>query len=101
MRKGGQPPWMVPDGLWARIEPVLPAVPRRADHLGRKRLDDRKVLSGSLFVLCTGIPWEFLSGNWASRQPAPDRAFSCLLVAIWDNLTGRGHFSHQYRLLAE
>ena len=35
-------------------------VPRRADHPGRRRLDDRKVLSGILFVLYTGIPWEFL-----------------------------------------
>ena len=30
------------------------------DHPGRKRLDDRKVLCGILFVLYTGIPWEFL-----------------------------------------
>jgi hypothetical protein len=35
VRKGEQPPWIVPDGLWARIEPLLPAVPRRADHPGR------------------------------------------------------------------
>jgi transposase len=60
MRKGQQPPWIVSDGLWARIEPLLPAVPRRADHPGRRRLDDRKVLCGILFVLYTGIPWEFL-----------------------------------------
>ncbi|HJP76237.1 MAG TPA: IS5 family transposase [Pseudonocardiaceae bacterium] len=60
MRKGQQPPWIVPDDLWARIEPLLPVVPRRPDHPGRKRLDDRKALCGILFVLYTGIPWEFL-----------------------------------------
>ena len=60
VRKGEQPPWIVPDELWARIEPLLPVVSRRADHPGRRRLDDRKVLSGILFVLYTGIPWEFL-----------------------------------------
>ncbi|MFF4911316.1 IS5 family transposase [Streptomyces sp. NPDC001260] len=60
MRRGEQLPWIVPDELWARIEPLLPVVPRRADHPGRRRLDDRKVLSGILFVLYTGIPWEFL-----------------------------------------
>ncbi|WP_316770404.1 IS5 family transposase [Streptomyces sasae] len=60
MRKGQQPPWIVADELWARIEPLLPVVPRRPDHPGRRRLDDRKVLSGILFVLHTGIPWEFL-----------------------------------------
>ncbi|MFG2783784.1 IS5 family transposase [Streptomyces prunicolor] len=60
MRKGQQPPWIVPDELWVRIAPLLPVVPRRPDHPGRKRLNDRKVLSGILFVLYTGIPWEFL-----------------------------------------
>ncbi|MFJ3309716.1 IS5 family transposase [Streptomyces sp. NPDC086549] len=60
MRRGEQLPWIVSDELWARIEPLLPVVPRRTDHPGRKRLDNRKVLSGILFVLYTGIPWEFL-----------------------------------------
>ncbi|MGW0886453.1 IS5 family transposase [Streptomyces sp. NPDC002671] len=60
MRRGERPPWIVSDELWARIEPLLPVVPRRVDHPGRRRLDDRKVLSGILFVLYTGIPWEFL-----------------------------------------
>lgn len=41
-------------------QPLLPAVPRRTDYPGRARLDDRKALSGILFVLYTGIPWEFL-----------------------------------------
>ncbi|WP_223165459.1 transposase [Lentzea indica] len=44
--EGEQLPWIVPDELWARIEPLLPVVPRRADHPGRKQLDDRKVLCG-------------------------------------------------------
>src|SRR5207244_12153708 len=43
-----------------RIAPLLPVVARRADHPGRRRLDNRKVLCGILFVLYTGIPWEFL-----------------------------------------
>ncbi|MFJ8605352.1 IS5 family transposase [Streptomyces shenzhenensis] len=60
MRRGEQLPWIVSDELRERIEPLLPVVPRRDDHPGRRRLDDRKVLSGILFVLYTGIPWEFL-----------------------------------------
>ncbi|TDB94881.1 IS5 family transposase [Actinomadura sp. 7K534] len=60
MRKGEQPPWIVADSLWERIEPLLPKVERRKHHPGRKRLDDRKVLCGILFVLHTGIRWEFL-----------------------------------------
>jgi transposase len=46
--------------LWAWIELLLPVIPHRAGHPGRRRLDDRKVMSGILFVLYTGIPWEFL-----------------------------------------
>jgi transposase len=60
VRKSQQLPWIVSDELWARIQPLLPVPPRRADHPGRKRLDDRKVLCGILFVLYTGIRWEFL-----------------------------------------
>lgn len=60
MRKGEQPPWIVSDGLWERIEPLLPKTERRQRYPGRKRLDDRKALCGILFVLYTAIPWEFL-----------------------------------------
>jgi transposase len=33
---------------------------RRYRFPGRKRIDDRKLLTGILFVLQTGIPWEHL-----------------------------------------
>lgn len=60
MRKGERPPWIVPDSLWERIDPLLPRAERRRRHPGRKRLDDREVLCGILLVLHTGIRWEFL-----------------------------------------
>ncbi|WP_434099738.1 transposase, partial [Streptomyces minutiscleroticus] len=60
MRRGEQLPWVVLGGLWARIEPLLPVVPRGAGRPGRRRLEDRTVLCGVLFVLYTGIPREFL-----------------------------------------
>lgn len=48
-------PWEVEDGLWERIEPLLPVVERRYRHPGRKRLDQRRAMYGILFVLYTGI----------------------------------------------
>jgi transposase len=60
VRKGQQTAWIVSDELWARIKPLLPIVARRANHPGRRRLDDREVLCGILFLLYTEIPWEFL-----------------------------------------
>jgi transposase len=53
-------PWEVQDGLWERIEPLLPARQRRFRYPGRRPLDDRQVLQGILFVLHTGIGWEHL-----------------------------------------
>jgi transposase len=51
---------IVSDSVWEQIEPLIPQVPRRIQHSGRRRIDDRKVLTGILFVLGTGIPWEHL-----------------------------------------
>ena len=49
------------DELWALIEPLLPPPkPRRERYPGRKPLEHRKVLTGILFVLQSGIPWEML-----------------------------------------
>jgi hypothetical protein len=51
----------VPDGLWQRIEPVLPPRQQRFRYPGHKPLDDRRVLEGILFVLHTGIGKKGLS----------------------------------------
>ena len=51
---------LVSDALWELVERLIPRVPRRHRFPGRKRIDDRKVLTGILFVLRTGIPWEYL-----------------------------------------
>jgi transposase len=51
---------LVDDALWERIEPLLPAVQRRYRYPGRKRIPDRQALTGIVFVLKTGIPWEDL-----------------------------------------
>ena len=52
---------LVSDELWDLLRPLLPPPkPRRFRYPGRKRLDDRKALTGIPFVLKTGIPWEDL-----------------------------------------
>jgi transposase len=53
-------PSEVSDGLWERIEPLLPRKPRRFRYPGRRPFDDRLALQGILFVLHTGIGWEHL-----------------------------------------
>jgi transposase len=50
---------LLDDELWAVIEPLLPRE-RPKPKGGRPRLSNRAALTGILFVLKTGIPWEEL-----------------------------------------
>jgi len=50
---------LVPDELWAIVEPLLPKEPPKPKG-GRPRVPDRACLAGIIFVLKSGIPWEML-----------------------------------------
>jgi transposase len=50
---------LVSDELWAVVAPLMPA-PRPKKKAGRPRVPDRACLTGIVFVLKTGIQWEYL-----------------------------------------
>src|SRR5918912_1140407 len=50
---------LVSDELWEAIEPLLPAEPPKPTG-GPPRVPDRAALTGIVFVLRSGIPWELL-----------------------------------------
>jgi len=50
---------LVSDELWGLIEPLLPP-PRLRPKGGRRPQPDRATLTGIIFVLKSGIPWEML-----------------------------------------
>jgi transposase len=50
---------LVTDELWETIEPLLPPEPPKPQG-GRPTIDDRAALTGIIFVLKSGIPWEML-----------------------------------------
>ncbi|MFD8088258.1 IS5 family transposase [Kitasatospora sp. NPDC059722] len=82
------PPWVVPDDLWTRIEPLLPARRRRSRHPGRLPLDDRGCLQGILFVLHTGIQWEWLPQElgFGSGMTCWRRLRDWHEAGVWDRL---------------
>src|SRR3954464_15501953 len=66
---------LVSDELWSVVEPLLPA-PRPKKKHGRPPIPDRACLTGIVFVLKTGIQWEYLpqemgcgSGMTCWRRP--------------------------------
>lgn len=53
------PAVMIPDDLWELIQRLVPP-PKPKLKGGRPRVPDRACLTGILFVLRSGIPWEML-----------------------------------------
>src|ERR671929_1172726 len=51
---------LVPDELWEVVQPLLPRHRARPGQGGRPPVDDRACLTGIVFVLRSGIPWEML-----------------------------------------
>ena len=80
---------LVDDRLWSRIEPLLPPPKRRRRRYpGRKPLDNRQVLTGILFVLKTGIPWESLPTElgWGSGMTCWRRLHTWQRTGVWRKL---------------
>jgi transposase len=59
---------LVSDELRAIVEPLIPEVPRRHRYPGRKRIPDRWVLTGILFVLRTGSRGSTCRRRWAAGR---------------------------------
>ena len=54
---------LLPDELWQEIEPLLPPPPPPSPKGGRPPVDNRKALTGIVFVNRTGIPWQALPAD--------------------------------------
>ncbi|MDX3061548.1 IS5 family transposase [Streptomyces clavifer] len=87
MGKRESRPWIVSDELWSLIEPLLP-VPAPKLVPGRPRVPDRQALCGILFVLHTGIQWEYLPQElgFGSGMTCWRRLAAWNEAGVWDRL---------------
>jgi putative transposase len=55
--------WRIPDWLWERMEPLLPAPPPHPLGCHRPRVPKRDAMNAILLVLRTGMQWNALSAT--------------------------------------
>lgn len=78
---------LLTDELWERIKSFLPP-PRPKPRGGRPPVRDRDALTGILFVLKTGIPWEYLPQEMGcgSGMTCWRRLRDWEEAGVWDNV---------------
>src|SRR5437870_5138436 len=77
------------DVLWSLIEPILPPPKkRRFRYPGRRPIGNREALTGILFVLKTGIPWQDLPREMGcgSGMTCWRRLHDWQKAGVWDEL---------------
>jgi transposase len=77
----------VSDELWEIIEPLLPEESPKPEG-GSPRIDDRATLTGIIFVLKSGIPWEMLPQEMGcgSGVSCWRRLKECQEAGVWERL---------------
>ena len=81
---------LLPDDLWERIEPLLPKDhrERHVRYAGRRPADDRKLMTGIIFVLRTGVPWKDLpaTSDFPSGHTCRRRLLQWHEQGVWQKL---------------
>src|SRR5215204_308619 len=67
--------WRLPDVLWAKIEPLLPARPKHPLGCHNPRVPDRAAMDAIFFVLRTGCQWNALNVTGICSSSSAHRRF--------------------------
>lgn len=69
------------DRQWAKLEPLLPAYVR-----GKRRVDDRRVISGIVHVLRSGCRWTEAPDQYGPYKTLYNRFIRWSLRGIWQGI---------------
>ena len=67
--------WRIPDWLWERMEPLLPAPPSHPLGCHRPRVPNRDAMDAILLALRTGMQWNALNVTGVCSSSAAHRRF--------------------------
>ena len=84
--------WRIPDFMWEEIKLIIPKpIDNHPLRCHRKRIDDRKVMNGILFVLRTGCQWKALDSTSICRHSvAHDRFQEWVQARVFEEFWRRG-----------
>lgn len=73
------------DAQWERLQPLLPAQRHgKGTKGGRPSLDHRQIITGILWILRTGAPWEDLPARYGKRSTVSTRYYRWQEQGIWN-----------------
>jgi putative transposase len=81
--------WRIPDELWRRIEPLLPAKPPQPQG-GRPWTRDRQAMDGIFYVLRTGCQWKALPRTIGAASTVHDRFQQWVKAGVFERLWAAG-----------
>lgn len=67
--------WRMPDWLWERVKPLLPARPEHPLGCHNPRVPDRDAMDAILLVLRTGMQWNALKATGICHYSSAHRRF--------------------------
>jgi transposase len=67
--------WYIPDVLWGRIEPLLPAPKPHPLGCHKPRVDNRAAMNAIFFKLRTGCQWNALNATGICTSSSAHRRF--------------------------
>jgi len=74
------------DEQWKMVGTIVPEEPVRDDRRGRRWSDRRKILSGALWILRTGAPWQDLPPRYGPYQTAHRRFQNWVRSGVMEEL---------------
>ncbi|MFF2573166.1 transposase [Streptomyces sp. NPDC058084] len=75
---------LVPDGLWAMVEPVLPPFRSRPQGGGTAPIDQGAVFTAIVYVLTSGCAWRYLPPTLGVSPATAHRRFSVWTASrVW------------------
>jgi transposase len=81
--------WRIPDGLWVRIEPVLPPKKHHPKG-GRPWMPDRSAMDAIFYVLRTGCQWKALPRSLGAASTVHDRFQMWVKAGVFRRLWQEG-----------